>query len=122
ATGARYEISYSGTSHLQLAADVAATFVAAARSPFSGAQVFNVGGAVVDMRAVVDAIADAVPASAGPISIAGPPLPFPPEVDHARLGDAIGAVPETPLAEGVRETIAAFRSLVARGLIDPAGR
>jgi nucleoside-diphosphate-sugar epimerase len=116
-----YEITYSGTSHLQLARDVAAAFVAAARSSFRDAAVFNLGGSVIDMGQVVEAIAAAAPESAGRITVGGPALPFPPEVDHSGLEAAIGPVPETPLDEGVASTIETFRDLIARGAIDPPG-
>ncbi len=118
AAGRPYTISYSGRSHLQLAADVAAAFIAAARAGFAGADVFNLGGEVVDMQDVLAAIEQARPGSAARIEIDGPPLPFPAELDHGRFAQELAPEPATPLADGVRSTIDAFASLIERGTLD----
>jgi len=118
AAGRPYTISYSGRSHLQLAADVAGAFIAAARSGFAGADVFNLGGEVVDMRDVLAALEQALPGSAARIAIDGPPLPFPAELDHGRFAKELAPEPATPLADGVRDTIEAFASLIERGALD----
>jgi nucleoside-diphosphate-sugar epimerase len=119
AAGRPYAIAYSGRCHLQLAQDVASAFVAAARSSYTGADVFNLGGAVVEIDTVVDAIERALPGSTERITVTGVPLPFPSEVDHGRFAEEIGAAePSTPLFDGVRATITAFQELLERGLID----
>ena len=119
AAGRPYTISYSGRSHFQLAADVAASFIAAARSEFRGADVFNLGGAVVDMADVVAAIDVSCPAAAGLITIDGPALPFPAEVDHERFAREVAPEPSTPLLEGVRSTVALFADLCHSGDVNP---
>jgi nucleoside-diphosphate-sugar epimerase len=120
AVGRPWTISYSGVSHLQLASDTAAAFIAAARSPYAGAGVFNLGGAVVDMTAVVAAIEAAVPAAAGTIGIDGPALPFPGEVVAEAFAREVAAVPSASLQDGVAATVERFRSLAASGALDLA--
>jgi UDP-glucuronate 4-epimerase len=109
AMGEPFAISYSGPSVLQLARDAASCFVAAARSGALGAAVHNMPGVAADMTEVVDAIAAAVPSSAGRITIDGPPLPFPATLDVSSFVSAVGDVPVTSLRAGVAATIAAFR-------------
>jgi nucleoside-diphosphate-sugar epimerase len=97
-------ISFSGRTVLQYADDVARTLILASRSPLRGAYAFNLGGNLVDMRDVVNEIADQLPGSVAMITIEGEPLPFPEEVSDAALA-ALGPVPVTSLRDGVAETI-----------------
>ena len=117
AAGRPWTIRYGGRSRLQLADDVAAAFVAAARAPFQRDEVYDLGGAVVEMEEVVAAIESAVPSAAGTLEVDGPPLPFPPVPADPRLERAVGPPPTTPLAEGVARTIEHFRRLLAEGRI-----
>jgi hypothetical protein len=77
----------------------------------------------VHMSEVVASIESAAPESAGTITFADQELPFPAEVDHASLREVVAEPPETPLDEGIRETIGRFRDLIAAGALsveDPA--
>lgn len=120
AAGAPYHIPFSGRQGLQHADDAARLFIQAARAPFAGAAVFNLRGSVVDMGEIVAAIEAAEPAARGRVTFAGPPLPFPEELDDAGLRAALGGVPHTPLAQGVAQSIALFRAAIADGRLDPA--
>src|SRR3990172_5875272 len=110
-----YHISYGGRNDFNYADDVARAFIAAARAPFEGADIFNVHGSAAHMREVVAAIEAAAPEMRGKITFEEKPLPFPDEVDGAPLARVIGQQPITPLAEGVAWTINRFRELVAAG-------
>lgn len=116
AAGRPFSISYGGGSHLQLAEDTAACFIAAARSSFTGAGVYNLGGSEVEMTDVVSAIRAVEPAAA--IEIAGPPLPFPAHVDAAPFARDVADVAWTSLEDGVRDTVTRFRALIERGALD----
>ena len=116
AAGRPYTISYHGGSHLQLAEDTAACFVAAARCGFAGAGVFNLGGSAVDMVEVLAAIHAVVPAAE--IEIVGAALPFPPHVDAEPFEREVGRIEWTPLERGVGDTIGRFRALLAEGVLD----
>jgi UDP-glucuronate 4-epimerase len=109
ARGEPFLIPYSGRSQLQYAADVAAAFVAAARSAFTGATVLNVPGLTASVDEIVAAIERAAPEAAGSIDVTGPPLPFPAELDATAFAAVVGDVPVTPLDEGVAATIEHFR-------------
>jgi UDP-glucuronate 4-epimerase len=112
AAGRPYRLPYGGAYQLQYAPDVAAAFVAAARSGASGATVRDVGGPAVHTDELIDAIRAAAPGAE--ISYEPVELPFP-----ADVGDA-DATP-TPLAEGVADAIARFRDLLERGLVATPG-
>lgn len=120
ALGRPYTIPFSGVQGLQYADDAARLFIQAARAPFAGAAVFNLRGSVATMGQVVAAIEAAEPAARGLIDVAGPPLPFPEELDDAGLRAALGDLPFTPLERGVAESIATFRAAIAAGRMDPA--
>jgi hypothetical protein len=66
---------------------------------------------------VIEAIASAVPASAGTITFEAVSLPFPAGVDDPALENAIGSLMRTPLQDGVFNTIERFASLLAQGRI-----
>ena len=107
ARGEPFVIPYSGTSQLQYAPDVAAAFVAAARSSFDGATVLNVPGLTVTVDETVAAIERAVPGAA--IRSTGDPLPFPPELESGAFAHVVGELPVTPLDVGVAATVEHFR-------------
>jgi nucleoside-diphosphate-sugar epimerase len=106
ARGEPYRISFGGRTQFHYAPDVARAFVAAARRPPEEALVFNLGGAVVEMQEVVDAIEQSAPEARGLIEFEhDAPLAFPEQLPAPTLD-----VPLTTLEEGVRETIEIFRS------------
>lgn len=115
AAGQPFHIPFGGRSDFQYADDVARMFIACARAPFEGAEIFNLRGSVAHMRAVAAAIAAAAPGAA--ITYADTTLPFPEEYDAAPLIELIGPLPHTPLHEGVAATVARFRELVESGRI-----
>ena len=120
AAGLEYRIPFGGTSQFQYAPDAARAFVAAARASADGANVHNLAGMSVSMAEVVAAITAAAPDSAGRIAYDDVLLPFPGVVDASSFAALVGAVPETPFPEAVAESVARFRDLIARGLVDPA--
>jgi nucleoside-diphosphate-sugar epimerase len=119
AVGQPYHIPFGGRGIFQYADDVAKIFIACARAPFEGADIFNLSGSVVHMREIVDAIEAAAPDSAGRISFSDTPLALPEDFDAAPLVALIGQPPYTPLDQGVAETIALFRERVASGAMAP---
>jgi UDP-glucuronate 4-epimerase len=114
ATGAPYRIPFGGALQLQYARDVAASFIAASRLEYEGASVHNLGGTETTIGEVVDTIAEVVPESAGAIAHDGMPLPFPSGLDSSSFSELVGQLPETPLVDGVRETVRRFRELSLR--------
>lgn len=110
-----YHISYGGRCDFEYADDAAKAFIAAARAPYTGLEVFNLTGHAVHIAEVVAAIEAAAPEMRGQITFEAKALPFPEELEGASLARLIGDVPRTPLAEGVAWTVNRFRELVASG-------
>ena len=103
--GEPYRIAFGGRTQFHYAPDVARAFVQAARSEQAGAQTFNLGGpatAIADLVALIEA---EVPGAE--ISFDDAPLPFADELPTPWFDSTL-----TPLDQGVRETVEAFRSVV----------
>jgi nucleoside-diphosphate-sugar epimerase len=115
AVGQPYRIPFGGRGDFQYADDVARAFIACARAPFEGAEIYNLRGSVAYMQEVVDAIEAAAPEARGTIAYDEQPLALPEEFDAAPLTRVIGQLPYTPLREAVAETVALFRERVASG-------
>ena len=120
ARGEGFHIAYGGRSHLQFVEDVARNFVAAARADHDGAGVYNLRGSVVEMSEVAATIESVVPEVAGRVTYAETPLPFPPEVDASSFERVVGRPAQTPLEDGVRQTVERFRALSITGRLRPA--
>jgi len=120
AAGRPFHIDFGGGCQFQFVEDVAAWFIAAARSERPGAEVFSIGGPRIGVDEIVEVIGEVAPASRGTITFGNRILPFPEAFDGAPLEAALGAQPVTPLEEGVRRTIETYRRAMARGLVDPA--
>jgi nucleoside-diphosphate-sugar epimerase len=115
AVGQPYHIPFGGRGDFQYADDVAKAFIACARVPFAGAEIFNLRGSVVHMSDVITAIEVAEPAATGAITFDDKPLALPEEADATPLIQLIGAIPYTPLEQAVAETVGLFRARVADG-------
>ncbi len=120
AMGQGYAITYGGRCNFQWGDDAARTMIALATTPYRGTRTVNLGGSRVHVREVVEAIEQAAPEVRGKITHPDTPLPFPNELDSTGLYDLLPNAPETPLIDGVKATIEAFRALVATGRIDVA--
>jgi UDP-glucuronate 4-epimerase len=113
AVGKPYHIPFGGRGDFQYADDVARAFIACARAPFAGAEIFNLRGSVATMGEVVAAIEAAAPEAAGTITYSDQALALPEEFDADPLVQVIGPIPYTPLQDAVRETVEVFRARVA---------
>jgi UDP-glucuronate 4-epimerase len=113
--GRSFAIPFSGPLQFQHARDAARQFLACAAAAVEGAPVLDLGGPVVTVEEIVAAIRAEIP-DAG-IACEGEPLPFPADGDGGPLDALIGDIGRTPLAEGVRDSVAAFRVLFQRGLV-----
>jgi len=112
-----YTIPYGGGAQLQLARDVARAFIAASVADAEGASVHNVPGHAVSVAELVETIARAAGGSS--VDFTGEALAFPAEVDATSFAELVPTFAQTPLAEGVRETIESFGELLSRGLVVP---
>jgi UDP-glucuronate 4-epimerase len=120
AAGRPYHVGFGGRYQFQFADDVARTFIAAARAPFEGAAVYNLGGQITGVGEIIDAIEAAAPEARGSITFDDVALPFPSAFDGGAITEALGPQPETPLADGVGLTLDAYRAGIRNGTIDEA--
>jgi nucleoside-diphosphate-sugar epimerase len=116
--GRPFRIRFGGRTDFQYVADTADTFIRAAVSDLEGAHVFNLHGETVALADVVEEIERARPGARGRITFDAAPLAIPSEFDAAAAREALGPLPATPLAEGVRATIERFTQLQSEGRLD----
>ena len=119
AVGRPFHIPFGGRAAYQYADDAAKAFIACARAPFEGVEIFNLSGSIAPMHEIVAAIEAAAPEARGTITFDEAALPFPEEYDAEPLAELIGPLPITPLRQAVAETVALFRQRVAEGLLAP---
>jgi nucleoside-diphosphate-sugar epimerase len=118
--GKPYHIRFGGRTDLQYVADTANAFIRTATSGLTGAHVFNLHGETRHVAEVVAEIERVRPEARGTITYAEAPLPIPAEMDDTAFRAALGPLPFTPLAEGVRETMERFTALHRHGRLDVA--
>ena len=116
--GRPFHIHFGGKTDFQYVQDTADVFIRAAASDLNGAHVFNLHGETISIADVVAEIERAWPGAKGTITHAEAPLPIPAEMDDTAIRGALGALPVTPLAEGVRATIERFAELHHEGRLD----
>jgi UDP-glucuronate 4-epimerase len=117
--GLPYTVPFGGPTLYQYAEDVAATLIAASRSGLAGARVFNLPGVVADGAAIAAAIDAVVPGGSDRIHFEPVDLPFPSQIDHDGI-EVLGTLPVTSLADGVRDSVAIYQSLIRADRMDPA--
>jgi len=120
AAGRRFHVDFAGAYQFQFAADVAAWFVAAARSDMSGANAFSLPGPTIAVADMIGAIEAFAPASRGGITMGERLLPFPQAFDGRPIEAALGPVQTAALAEGVADTITRYRDAIAAGRVSDA--
>lgn len=112
-----YHIPFGGRADYHYADDVANTFIACARVPFAGADMFNIRGSLASVPDIIAAIEAVAPNVAGKITCTSDTLPFPDEYENNQLEALIGKLPYTPLDQAVKDTIVRYRDLVSRGVM-----
>jgi UDP-glucuronate 4-epimerase len=105
ARGEGFEITFGGVAQYDYAPDVGRAFVAAGRAASESAEVYNFPGVVASMEEVVAAIEAAAPEVAGQITWVDQPLAFPESMEAVGLEQAVGTLPRTSLADGVKATV-----------------
>jgi nucleoside-diphosphate-sugar epimerase len=120
AAGRPYRVNFNGRYQFQFADDAAKAFLRAARAPFQGAAVYNIGGRAVSVSDVIDSIVTNEPAARGLITFDDRPLALPEAFDSGPIVEALGAYAETPLDDGVRATLDCYRDALRSGILDEA--
>src|SRR5205085_8718855 len=116
--GRPFHIRFGGRTDFQYVADTADVFIRAATSNLTCAQRCNLQRETVHISDVVREIERILPEARGMITFEDAPLTIPAEMDDTAIRAALGPLPATPLALGVRETIERFRELQREGRLD----
>ena len=118
AAGKPYDVPFRGGVSWLHAGEVASAFIKAVAAERSGAPVFDMNGAYVTVEEGLALIRAIAPAAA--LTCSGAPLAFPMDLPDTALRDYLGDYGEGALADGIRETHTAGRSLLERGLVSAA--
>jgi nucleoside-diphosphate-sugar epimerase len=120
ALGRSYHISYGGWQDLQYVDDVAAAFVRCLEAPYQGAKSYNLRGHVVDLATFHEALCAVEPLARERVTFGERQIAIAYDLDDTALQRDLGPLPVTPLAEGIRQTLEAFRLLQSEGRLDTA--
>ena len=115
AAGAPYEVPFSGGVSWLYAGEVASAFVRAVSLQREGAPVFDMNGVYAPVEEGLRILRQLAPSAE--ITSSGQPLAFPMHLPDGPLRAFLGDYGSATLAEGIRETYDAFRSLIARGAL-----
>jgi nucleoside-diphosphate-sugar epimerase len=116
--GRPYPISFGGWSDFQYVEDVANTFVECLHRPYDGAGGYNLRGAVVRLTDFRDALVRVLPEAEKLVTVGTQQIAIAYDLSDARLERDLGPMPKTPLEDGIRQTVAIFRRLLAEGRLD----
>ncbi|HEX4798491.1 MAG TPA: NAD(P)-dependent oxidoreductase [Burkholderiales bacterium] len=115
AAGKPYEVPFSGGVSWLYAGEVASAFVQAVSRERAGAPVFDMNGVYAPVEEGLRILKQLAPSAA--VTSSGQPLAFPMHLPDDPLRGYLGDYGNVPLAEGIRETYEAFRSLIRRGML-----
>jgi nucleoside-diphosphate-sugar epimerase len=113
--GRDYTIRFTGGLDLQYVDDTAKTFLRCAEGELPGARVYTLRGTVTQMPDFIAALERDNPRAQGRIKAVGPQLPIAYDLDNGALIRDFRDAPNTPMAQGIRETRVLFEQLNAAG-------
>lgn len=113
AAGVPFHIGFGGVMQFQYASDVARQFIDAARAGLPGANTFNLGTRPASVAEFVASVQRLRPGAQ--ISAADAPLAFPEGFDDTQLRASMPQVYDTPLEQGIAETLEIFERALADG-------
>ena len=116
--GRPYHINFGGWTDFQYADDVAKTFVYSLERTYTGAKSYNLRGAVVTLKDFHAALASVLPDAAKLVTFGTTQIAIAYDLSDDGLQRDLGPMPKTPLADGIRETVAIFRQLQSEGRLD----
>lgn len=117
AAGRSYHINFNGPCQYHYASDIALQCIAASERPLGKAAVFNLGGKPITSTELITLIQAECPGAQ--ITAGTSRLPFPAGFDGSAYNEAFPDQTQTSLAQGIRQTIRQFQSLLAAGKIQP---
>jgi nucleoside-diphosphate-sugar epimerase len=116
--GRPFHIRFGGKTDFLYVADCADAFIRSATVDLTGAHVFNLHGQTVPVADVVTEIERLIPSAKGSITVAETAITMPSHLDDSAINAALGGVPHTPLAQGVKETVERFQLLQNQNRLD----
>jgi nucleoside-diphosphate-sugar epimerase len=116
--GRPFHIRFGGKTDFLYVADCADAFIRSTKADLQGAHVFNLHGETVPVADVVTEIERWIPAAKGSITVAEAGIKMPSHLDDSAINAALGSLPHTSLAQGVKETIDRFTLLQREGRLD----
>lgn len=114
--GRPFHIRFGGSTDFQYVADTAAAFIACADQASHGSFVFNLHGDAVPVSRVVEIINKN--SGSKLVTFGGPAIPVAPSMDDSAIRKVIGALPVTPLTDGIEETMSRFKLLHDEARLD----
>jgi nucleoside-diphosphate-sugar epimerase len=105
-----FTIRVSGNMDLVYVEDIAEAFILCLLSDLTGAHAFNVEGTVISMEDFIRTLEELRPGARDLIRAEGPQVPVAYRMDGAQLRAHIPGIPQTPLREGVAETLRRFEA------------
>ncbi len=118
ALGRPYHITYGGWQDMQFVDDVARICIRCLEAPYSGAKSYNIRGDVVDLPTFHKALCEVEPSARTMITHGDRQISIAYDLDDSALQRDLGPMPKTPLVDGIRQTLKAFRQLHAEGRLD----
>ena len=115
ALGRPFQIRLTGHMDLQYVGDVAEAFVRCALSNLEGAHVFNLEGSVITMDDFIAELERQHPGASRLITANGPQVPVAYRMDGSQLRTHVTGIPQTPLENGIRQTLDHFAHLANIG-------
>jgi nucleoside-diphosphate-sugar epimerase len=115
AAGKPYDVPFRGGVSWLYAGEVASAFIHAVSRERPGAPVFDMNGVYAPVEEGLRILRKIAPSAA--ITCSGQPLAFPMHLPDNPLRDCLGEYGIMPVADGIRETYDAFRSLLQRGVL-----
>jgi nucleoside-diphosphate-sugar epimerase len=115
AAGKPYDVPFTGGVSWLYTGEVASAFIRAVAKERTGAPVFNMNGVHAPVEEGLRILKQIAPSAK--VTASGQALAFPMHLPDEPLRAFLGDYGSASLAEGIRETYDAFRSLVARGLL-----
>ena len=116
--GQKFDIPFSGPTvyiHIREIADI---FVQCARDvSVHVAKVYTIGGDTVDTKTFVQELTKLVPEAADLITISGGDLPIASKIDDAQLRKDYPQLIRLPLAAGLTESVAMYKSMKEMGTL-----
>jgi hypothetical protein len=83
-----------------------------------GAHVYNLHGATVAVSDIIATIEEQHPSASNTLQQAGPEIPIPAQLDGSAIHRDFPGLPDTPLSQGIGDTLKRFNELHKAGKLD----